>query len=224
MSRPIAGPIAWLLIVFVCLVACQKDDVRDGPASTPALSAPPAATSFPSPVYAAPSVMTATDLGIRPTDCVVYATEKLRIASVGERGWRLTDGTREVALLDNKADAEMAVALAKRHKARCFIGRGNTRPNRNDYIVGYWTGNSGIATTIGPQEDCLTYRTTSLRIVNEGAKGWLLTDGASRMDILDSAQDANNALVLARRFSKQCFIGRGNNRPDRKAYIVEYWR
>ena len=72
-------------------------------------------------------------------------------------------------------------------------------------------------------EDCLPYNPANLRIVNEGASGWLLTDGVSRMLLLDSQQDAQNALILAKRYTKQCFIGRGNTRSNRKDYIVEYW-
>jgi len=212
--------IAWLSVISVCLVACEPLN----PPPTKAPTTEPVVSSASSLIMTSPAVTTLPDLGIRPTDCLVYTAQELRISNAGERGWRLTDRTREVALLDNPADAEKAAALAKRHTARCFIGRNNTRPNRNDYVVGYWTGSSGIATNLGPQEDCIGYRTTSLKIVDEGAKGWLLTDGASRMNTLDNEQDADNALILARRFSRQCFIGRNNNRPDRKAYIVEYWR
>src|SRR6266536_4119812 len=125
-------------------------------------------------------------------------------------------------VLDNQADAQAALAMTQRHTAQCFIGRDNTRPNRADYIVEYWSGDSGRQTAIG-QQDCIRYSTSTLSIVNEGTSGWLLTDGASRMLILDNQQDASNALRLARHFSRQCFIGRDNTRPDRKTYIIEYW-
>jgi hypothetical protein len=73
-------------------------------------------------------------------------------------------------------------------------------------------------------EDCLPYSQADLRIVDEGASGWLLTDGGSRMLILDNGNDASNALSLARYHSNQCFIGRDNTRPNRRDYIVQYWR
>jgi hypothetical protein len=72
-------------------------------------------------------------------------------------------------------------------------------------------------------EDCLPYDPENLSIVDEGASGWLLTDGRSRMEVLDNRADAEAALALARRHTDQCFIGRGNNREDRLLYIVEYW-
>jgi len=59
--------------------------------------------------------------------------------------------------------------------------------------------------------------------VDVGSAGWLLTDGRSRMLMVDDEQDAENALILARQHSQHCFIGRGNTRVDRKAYVVEYW-
>jgi hypothetical protein len=75
-----------------------------------------------------------------------------------------------------------------------------------------------------PGDDCLAYNPRALRIVNEGARGWLLTDGQSRMLMLDNEEDAKKALALARRHTQHCFIGRGNRRPNRKDYIVEYWK
>jgi hypothetical protein len=69
----------------------------------------------------------------------------------------------------------------------------------------------------------ISYDTGNLRIVDEGDSGWLLTDGRSRMAVLDNSVDAEAALALARRHTDQCFIGRDNTRPDRLQYIVEYW-
>jgi hypothetical protein len=69
--------------------------------------------------------------------------------------------------------------------------------------------------------DCLTYNTAGLRIENLGATGWRLTDGVQAMEILDTQQDAEQALALARQGNKQCFIGRDNTRPNRRDYIVE---
>lgn len=160
---------------------------------------------------------------IQPKDCLPYVAANLSIVDEGASGWLLTDGMSRMEILDNQADAERALALAQRHTAHCFIGRDNTRANRADYIVEYWAGDSGRNTVI-QQPDCIAYRTATLSTVDEGATGWLLTDGASRMVILDSERDAGNALLLARTFTQQCFIGRDNTRPDRRAYIVEYWQ
>lgn len=76
----------------------------------------------------------------------------------------------------------------------------------------------------GGRQDCLSYNPNNLRIENEGARGWLLTDGSSRMLTLDNRMDAVRALALARKPTAHCFIGRNNTRPNRKDYIVQYGR
>jgi hypothetical protein len=80
--------------------------------------------------------------------------------------------------------------------------------------------------TVDPQPlvgaDCIPYQTTNLSVIDEGTD-WLLTDGFSRMNVLDNASDAQAALQLARQYNQQCFIGRENTRADRLEYIVDYW-
>src|SRR5262249_42197433 len=71
--------------------------------------------------------------------------------------------------------------------------------------------------------DCLAYNPKDLQIVDEGPSGWLLTDGRSRMLILDNKEDAKNALAVAQRHTSHCFIGRRNTRPNRDDYVNEYW-
>ncbi|HEY8186177.1 MAG TPA: hypothetical protein VIF64_08915 [Pyrinomonadaceae bacterium] len=156
-------------------------------------------------------------------DCLPYNPRNLRIENEGASGWLLTDGRSRMLVLDSRPDAARALALARQHRAHCFIGRENQRPNRKDYIMEYWTGASGIPTTIS-SEDCLSYDVGGLQIRDEGANGWLLTDGRSRMVMLDNRADAEQALEIARRSSAHCFIGRDNTRTNRKDYIVEYWR
>jgi hypothetical protein len=138
-------------------------------------------------------------------------------------GWLLTDGRSRMLILDNKEDAKNALALAQRHTSHCFIGRGNTRPNRNDYVNEYWAGDSGIEAVI-PNEDCIPYNPDALRIVDEGAGGFLLTGGSSSMVLYATLQDAEEGLQVAKLHTKQCFIGRNNSRPNRMQYIVKYWK
>lgn len=163
-----------------------------------------------------------TTTGVANSDCLPYNPSNLKIVNNGAIGWLLTDGASSMLLLDNEQDAKAALAMAQRYTSQCFIGRDNKRPNRKDYIIGYWSGKSGISTVIG-KTDCLPYNPANLKIVNEGASGWLLTDGVSRMLILDNEQDAKAALAMAKQYTKHCFIGRDNKRPNRKDYIVEYW-
>lgn len=158
------------------------------------------------------------------SDCLYYNPNDLKIVFEGATGWLLTDGRSRMLMLDNREDAVRALALARRHTAHCFIGRDNTRPNRRDYVHEYWSGDSGIETTING-EDCLKYNPNNLSIVDEGANGWLLTEGGwHRMMMFDNRNDAEEGLAVAKRHTNYCFIGRDNNRPNRREYIVEYFK
>ncbi|MGC5020949.1 hypothetical protein [Micromonospora sp. DT47] len=190
-----------------------------GESSTP----PPTATPSSQPPSSAPDPLDK----IEPADCLPYDPEELKIYDAGAIGWRLVetlaDGQEHgMLILDNEADATAALTVARRSTNFCFIGRGNTRPNHVDYLVQYWKGASGQTTTI-ESPDCIPYGKAGLTIVDEGDSGWLLTDGSSRMLILDNEQDARNALIVAQAHSKHCFIGRDNARPNRRDYIAEYW-
>jgi len=156
-------------------------------------------------------------------DCLPYNVDTLQIVNEGANGWLLTDGSQRMQMLATQADAQKALAVARSHRAQCFIGRGNSRPNRKNFIMLWWRGDSGIPFSI-TGEDCISYNTSGLRIENEGANGWLLTDGNSRMVTLDNQADAEQALTVTRRFTKECFIGRNNTRPNRSDYIMRYWR
>jgi hypothetical protein len=74
----------------------------------------------------------------RPEDCIQYNPYALQIEDIGDKGWRLSDGKMWLQVLDNRDDAEAALALAQQHNYQCFIGRNNRRPDRIRYIVQYW--------------------------------------------------------------------------------------
>jgi hypothetical protein len=156
-------------------------------------------------------------------DCLQYRPVSLRIVDEGARGWLLTDGSDRILMLDNEDDARAALALARGHTHHCFIGRDNSRADRSRYIVEFWMGDSGLDSP-PPTSDCIRYRRDSLRIVNEGDRGWLLTDGSDRMLMLANENDARAALELASLHNAMCFIGRGNQRSNRSDYIVLYWQ
>ena len=45
-------------------------------------------------------------------DCIQYNSYSLLIEDAGEKGWRLTDGKMWLQTLDNREDAEAALAIA----------------------------------------------------------------------------------------------------------------
>ena len=156
-------------------------------------------------------------------DCIRYDPVTLKIIDQGPRGWLLAAGPSRMFYLDTKADAEEALAVAKQYTNLCFVGRNNKRNNPRDYIVEYWKGDSANELAL-PSQDCSRYDPAALKILDEGTNGWCLTDGRSRMKILDNQADAEQLLAVARRHTYQCFIGRNNKRPNRKEYIVNYWK
>ena len=156
------------------------------------------------------------------SDCLSYNPENLTIVDEGSSGWLLTDGVSRMVMLDNEADARNALALARRHTAHCFLGRDTQRPNRSTYVNEFWLGDSGISTTM-VNEDCIAYDPNNLAIIDENESGWLLTDGRSRMVMLDNETDARAMLAYAQGNDRQCFIGRGNSRSNRMGYIMDYW-
>lgn len=160
---------------------------------------------------------------IAAEDCLPYNPQRLRIVNEGATGWILTDGASAMLMLDNQADAERALALAQRHTSHCFIGRDNTRPDRARYVSHYWTGSSGITTTIAG-EDCISYSPATVGVFDRAALGWRLEDGGNFLMLFDDHADANRGLTVARGASRLCFVGRSNSRPDRLSYIFNYWQ
>lgn len=111
----------------------------------------------------------------------------------------------------------------------CKNSWGPTRGNDGCFRIGY--GQCGIDNRMYLIEDVyqvhtrdeLPYNPRNLRIVDEGSKGWLLTDGVSRMKMFDTKEDARNGLRVARRHTRHGFVGRDNPRRNRIDYITEYW-
>jgi hypothetical protein len=72
-------------------------------------------------------------------NCVPYNPSTLRLTNEGDRGWLISrdDGAMFMGM-DTKEDADVMMAVFKAHKALCYVGRANKRPNRSDYVHEYW--------------------------------------------------------------------------------------
>jgi hypothetical protein len=155
-------------------------------------------------------------------DCISYDPNTLAIQDMGAQGWRLISSTSILSLFDNETDANLGLQMARAHNQQCFIGRDNSRPNRDDYIFEYFKGDSGLGVAI-PDDDCIGYTPANLAI-QEGTQGWQLVEGPRLMFTFDTQADAQDGLSVMSGFDQYCFIGRDNPRPDRKAYITSYLR
>jgi hypothetical protein len=167
-------------------------------------------------------------MSITAAELTTYARGVRAKGTAGLDAWLLTDNAARMLVLDNETDARNALAVAQRHTGHCWVGRANTRVDRSNYIVPYWSGDSGIVTSVSP-EDCIRYNAATLSITNPPASvppsiaQWFVVDGPNSLLSLSSAQDAQDALVVAQRYTGQCFIGRGNQRADRQLFIAHYW-
>jgi hypothetical protein len=167
-----------------------------------------------------------------PEDCRTYSLNDLRVTHTVN--WTVWAGSpsrsgaaQPLGAFEKERDATNALALAKRYAALCWIGRRSAvdhkRPNPYDYTVTYWKSPSGRATVIS-SEKCVGYDPHRLRLVDQGADGWLVTNGASFHVKLDNRDDASTALTLAARYSAYCTIGRAVYEPTRKLSRFDYWK
>jgi hypothetical protein len=154
-------------------------------------------------------------------DCAEYDPAALKVVADKALGWTITDGSSTLLTLDNDTDARKALALARRFRGHCFLGRGNTRPNRSDYIIEYWVAPTSVPTVIDA-EDCVAYDRASLRIAEAGAAGLTVGDRTARLFSADTKADAQKVWEVAEQHNALCFIGRGNRRPNQRDYIVQY--
>jgi len=75
---------------------------------------------------------------VTPEDCTAYSPGSLQVVDLGAQGWAVMDGSTRIALLDDEPDAELTLKLAQQYSSHCFIGRGNTQPSPDAFILEYW--------------------------------------------------------------------------------------
>lgn len=159
-----------------------------------------------------------------PEDCVSYDPDNLAVQDLGATGWGMVDGSHKIAIFDTQADANDGVKVARNYTERCFIGRGNDRPDRYAYITTYFQSPSGLPFGPAPTLDCESYDPAEVGIRDAGEDGWRLTfDGADLPLQFDSMPDMARGRDVATDHTQLCFIGRGNDRPDPYRYIHEFW-
>ena len=161
-----------------------------GPGTT---TAPPPAAQWPSPL-----------------DCISYeptALTKVYAAGV----WSIKQGSNEIARVyggpsDNTGDK--LLALAKRYRQVCFIGRGNFRDEKEAYIFEYWRNPSGINSPIPDSEDdCSPYNRNNLQVNDMGGgEGWRVKDDDHVLQIFDNEADARNGRIVFAKYNQICYV------------------
>jgi len=163
------------------------------------------------------------DVKPQTEDCIAYQPSSIGKSKDKVVGWRVTDGQVTLATLDREEEADQVISLARRYKGRCFIGRGNTRTNHNEYVTDYWIAPTNVPSTIR-KEDCREYDRASLAIKTIGAAGFSLDDRNGRLLLADTKNDAQKAYDVAKDHLAFCVIARRNGRPNQRDYMVQYWR
>jgi hypothetical protein len=74
----------------------------------------------------------------RPEDCLRYDPTNLTLTDLGDGSWRLVDGDHWMAIYRSESDALAGLTVAEARSQYCFIGRDNSRPDRDRYIREYW--------------------------------------------------------------------------------------
>ena len=158
-----------------------------------------------------------------PVDEIAYNPANLRITDEGALGWLLTDGSSRMKMFDNQEDAQNGLRIARLHNRQGFVGRNNKRTNRIDYILEYWTGNSGLPKEALSKVDRISYNPSNITIVDMQVQGWSIRDGDHYLFIADNKNDAEAIANIVRQFKSVCYIGRDNKRSNRKDYIMTYF-
>jgi hypothetical protein len=152
-----------------------------------------------------------------PEDCIAYNPNNL--TKRYEAGiWTVNDGGIQVMRLhggptDNVGDK--GLALAKRFKSHCFIGRNNHRTEKYSYIFDYWRNSSGINTTIADQEeDCSPYNRGNISVDAMGDDAWRVKDHDHVLHAFDTKTDANNGKLVLAKYNQICFLGVDDDDPQ----------
>ena len=75
------------------------------------------------------------------------------------------------------------------------------------------------------REDCVPYNPSTLRLTDEGERGWLIArDDGARFIGLDTREDAAVMLEVFKSHREFCYVGRNNQRANRDHYVHHYWK
>lgn len=157
-------------------------------------------------------------------DCISHDPNALAIVhNTTADVWQVVEGgTHSMLAYKREIDAQTGLAVAKRYKKHCFIGRNNSRTERYRYIMDYYRDPSGIITVI-PSPDCLTHNGANLSIEDLGATGWRVNQGGEAIALFDTKADAQAAILVMKHYNRHCYIGRGYSGSDRLKYITDYF-
>ncbi len=145
-----------------------------------------------------------------PLDCISYNPNAIAV-NYAAGVWAVKENQNEIVRVyggpsDNVG--QKALALAKRYRQVCFIGRGNYRDDKDAYIFEYWRNPSGINTTIPDSEDdCSPYNRNNLTVEDMGSGyGWRVKDHDHPLQVFDNESDAKNGKIVLLKYNQICTV------------------
>jgi hypothetical protein len=152
-----------------------------------------------------------------PEDCISYNPGT--VTSHYEAGiYQISDGSHVIMRLHGGPGENLGaqgVALAKRYKKHCFLGRGNSREEHGEYVFDYWRDATGNTPSI-PDENCGDYNKNNLTVEDMGSgNGWRVKDHDNPLQLFDNESDARNGKLVLQKYSKICRLDEGYDGLDR---------
>jgi hypothetical protein len=153
-----------------------------------------------------------------PEDCISYNPNNLTVRY--EAGlYAVNDGSSVVVRVSGGPGENVgtkALALAKRYRSHCFLGRGNNREDKNQYVFDYWRNPSGMTPAIEDSEDdCSPYNRNNLTVEDMGGGyGWRVKDHDHVLHLFNNESDARNGKLVLSKYSQACSIGNSGDSDD----------
>jgi hypothetical protein len=157
-----------------------------------------------------------------PEDCISYNPNNVTV-TYDNGTYTVSDGSTVVMRLvgqDGDGTGDKALALAKKYRKHCYVGRANTRTEeRGAYVFDYWRSPSGNNTPVpGQEDDCRDYNRHNLTIDDMGGGyGWRVRDHDNVLHVFDNNSDARKGKLVLQKYGHICEIG--NNDENDRTYI-----
>ncbi len=214
----LAAPLA---VIFLLAAGASCDSKSENAGPTPEFSTVVTPTAAASATAAKPPASSAAPSWPTPEDCVSYNPGN--VTMFYEAGLHIVrDGSKELMRFagdPSNTVGQQGLALAKRYKKMCFLGKRNTREDNNEFIFEYWRDSSGNNPSI-PDENCSNYNKNNLTVENMGGgQGWRVLDHNNPLQHFDTESDARNGRLVLGKYSKICRIGD----PDDNGVVISYF-
>ena len=225
LAKFVGGAVLALVACAGCAAKSDAAAVADAPTTTNTPSAAPSVTlgdsGSPAPSKRpAPATSTTTrsqppPAWPSPEDCISYNPANVTVQfQLGF--YTVSDGGQVVVRVPGQTGdtvGDKALALAQRFRKHCFLGRDNTREDKNSYIFDYWRNPSGMTPTIPEQEDdCSSYDRSNLTVEDMGnGYGWRVKDHDHVLHLFDSERDARNGKLVLMKYHQICSIGNSDS-------------